>query len=89
MNLTSTVIPGGPATLRVLAPLARPPQPVRRPAVRLRKAAPVPIEPTAPGSAAAVNEWLAEIRGRNVAEDRFRLLLWMASWGALLLAFVW
>jgi len=49
----------------------------------------VPIEPAVPGSAAAVGEWLAEIRRSNVAEDRFRLLLWMASWGALLLAFVW
>ena len=88
MNLTSTVIPGGPATLDILAPLGRPPQPVRRPGARLRKAIPVPIEPAAPGSAAAVSEWLAEIRGSNVAEDRFRLLLWITSWGALLLAFV-
>jgi len=89
MNLTSTVIPGGPATLEILAPLARPPQPVRRSAAHLRKAAPVPIAPAVPGSAAAVGEWLAEIRRSNVAEDRFRLLLWMASWGALLLALVW
>ena len=89
MNLTSTVFPGGPATLEILAPRARPPQPVLRPAVRLRKAAPLPIESAAPGSAAALNEWLAEIRGSTVAEDRFRLLLWTASWGALLLAFVW
>ena len=89
MNLTSTLVPAGPATFEILVPRARPPQAVRRPAVRLRNAAPVPFEPAAPGSAAAVNEWLAEIRGSNVAEDRFRLLLWMASWGALLLAFVW
>jgi hypothetical protein len=89
MNVTSSAIPAGPATLEILVPRPRPSQPVRRPAVRLRKAAPMPIEPAAPGSAAAVNEWLAEIRGSNVAEDRFRLLLWMASWGALLLAFVW
>ena len=89
MNLTSTVIPGGPATLEILAPRARPPQPVRSPAVHLRKAVPVPIEPAVPGSAAAVGEWLAEIRRSNAAEDRFRLLLWIASWGVLLLAFVW
>ena len=89
MNLTSTVIPGGRATLEILAPHARPPQPVRRPAVRLRKAIPVPMAPAAPGSAGAVSEWLAEIRRSNVAEDRFRLLLWIASWGVLLLAFVW
>ena len=49
----------------------------------------MPIAPAVPGSAAAVGEWLAEIRRSNVAEDRFRLLLWMASWGALLLALVW
>ena len=49
----------------------------------------MPIAPAAPGSAAAVSEWLAEIRGSNVAEDRFRRLLWIASWGVLLLAFVW
>ena len=89
MNLTSTLIPAGPATLEILVPRARPPQVVRRPAVRLRKAVPVPIEPAVPGSAAAVGEWLAEIRRSNAAEDRFRLLLWIASWGVLLLAFVW
>jgi len=88
MNLSSTLIAASPATLEILTPRARPPQAVRRPAVRLRKAVPVPIEPAAPGSAAAVGEWLAEIRGSNVTEDRFRLLLWIASWGALLLAFV-
>jgi hypothetical protein len=89
MNLTSTLISAGPATLEIPVPRARPSQPVRRPAVRRRKAAPVPIELPVPGSAAAVGEWLAEIRRSNVAEDRFRLLLWMASWGALLLAFAW
>ena len=89
MNVTSSAIPAGPATLEIFVPRARPPQPVRRPAVRLRKAVPLPIDPAAPGSAAAVGEWLAEIRGSNVAEDRFRLLLWIASWGALLLVFVW
>jgi hypothetical protein len=88
MNLTHTFIPAGPATLEILVSRARPPQPVRRPAVRVRKAVPVPVEAAVPGSAAAVSEWLAEIRRSNVAEDRFRLLLWVASWGALLLAFV-
>jgi hypothetical protein len=69
---------------------ARPPATARcRPAVRFRKAVPVPIEPAVPGSAAAAGEWLGEIRRSNVAEDRFRLLLWIASWGVLLLAFVW
>lgn len=89
MNVTSSALPGGPATLEILTPLARPPQLVRRPAERLRKATSVPKEPAVPGSAAAVGEWLAGIRRSNVVEDRFRLLLWMASWGALLLAFVW
>lgn len=88
MNLTSTVIPSSPATLEILLPRARPPQPDRHPAARLRKAVPVTVEAAVPGSAAAVSEWLAEIRQSNVAEDRFRLLLWIASWGALLLAFV-
>ena len=86
MNVTTATLPGGPATLRILAPLATPQTPARSSVTRGRKTALHLSEPAFPGSAAAVSEWLGEIRRGSATEDRVRLVLWIVSWGALILA---